>query len=115
VQLQCGSTHCNSLTFFVAPRFDAQDVCNQTFIVDAVYGPWGYKVLRAPAPRVRLEDVVSTGEKFEIGTPASATLRAPKANAAQKSTHNSAGRSQPLPYLSMILWGLSTLWVALKL
>lgn len=72
-----------------------QDVCNQTFIVDAVYGHWGYRVLRAPPPRTRPAEepytgnnpyaTNSNGEKFEVGAPASATLRAPKAAAAQSS------------------------------
>jgi hypothetical protein len=84
-------------------------VCNQTFIVDAVYGTWGYKVLRTPAPRTRpVEEAVPTGEKFELGAPASATLRAPKA----ASTHASisAGVSpQPLGLPMLVVCGLMAL------
>jgi hypothetical protein len=62
-----------------------QDVCNNTFIVDAVYGTWGYKVLRTPPARTKTEEPFAntngytSGEKFELGAPANAVLRNPKA------------------------------------
>jgi hypothetical protein len=86
-----------------------QDVCNHTFIVDAVYGTWGYKVLRAPAPRKRpVEETVNTGEKFELGAPASATLRAPKA-ATTHASISAAVSHRPLGLSALSVCGLVAL------
>lgn len=110
----CSRPHqhtCNTPAHLTA----AQDVCNQTWVVDAVYGAWGYKVLRAPAPRVRTteEAFVNINDKFEIGNPASATLRAPKANTA-RGTHNAASGLHPLPSTGLVsLLCLVTAWMAL--
>lgn len=95
-----------------------QDVCNQTFIVDAVYGPWGYKVVRAPPPRVKTEEqpyVVNNGERFEVGDqPASQTLRAPKA-AAAKASANAGGLAQPPRAAAWLAGALGALCAGLLL
>jgi hypothetical protein len=84
--------------------------------VDAVYGTWGYKVLRTPAPRIKTEEplvnsngYISGGEKFELGAPASAVLRNPKAVTAQ----NAGVRQQSHGVFVLGMWGSIVLWAAL--
>lgn len=94
-----------------------QDVCNNTFVVDAVYGTWGYKVLRAPSPRVKTEEpfvngngyTSGGGEKFELGAPANAVLRNPKAVTAQ----NAGTRQRSQGMFALGVWGSLVLWAAL--
>jgi hypothetical protein len=92
-------------------------VCNQTFIVDAVYGVWGYKVVRAPPARVKTEEpaYVGNGERFEVGDqPASQTLRAPKAAAAKASA--TAGALAQAPHaLACLTWALGALCAVMLL
>jgi hypothetical protein len=72
-----------------------QDVCNATFVADAVYGLFGYKLVRAPKAAPKPADsashlFVDSGQKYELGTTASSTLRAPRATTARTSV-NAAG------------------------
>jgi hypothetical protein len=94
-------------------------VCNNTFVVDAVYGTWGYKVLRAPSPRIKTEEpfinsngYTSGGEKFELGAPANAVLRNPKAVTA-KAAQNAGTRQQSHGMFTLGVWGSIVLWAAL--
>jgi hypothetical protein len=81
-----------------------QDVCNETFVVDAAYGLFGYKLVRAPKRRTprpaELPQYVdnTAGQKFEIGSqPAASTLRAPKASSARTAAAAHSAAAAPPP------------------
>lgn len=85
-------------------------MCNNTFIVDAVYGTWGYKVMRAPPARSRTEEPLAisngytSGEKFELGAPANAVLRNPKAVTAKAAANTGTGLRPAHSALAGGLW-----------
>lgn len=76
-----------------------QDVCNATFVVDTTYGLWGYKVVRTPKSQHKsvvdaAQQYVASNEKYELGTTASSTLRAPKASSTRAAANSAnAGRA----------------------